>query len=170
MEQHVQETLELALSRIVNLEFPGGKVNRFVLSTDWAKGFGGYTLVAKREKGENLVDIGSTKVGNNSSPYLGELSAIIWACKSTKGYCGDKPLLIKTDNMDVVLKSNKMPMLDDDARSVRQWGWLMENKLGFSIEFLPGSENGGPNLLSRPILDGPKTVMQATQEDMRDII
>ena len=38
-------------------------MNRFVLSTDWAKGFGGYTLVAKREKGENLVDIGSTKVG-----------------------------------------------------------------------------------------------------------
>ena len=58
--------------------------------------------------------------------------------------------------MDVVLKFNKMLMLDDDARSVRRWGWLMENEPGFSVEFLPGSENGGPNLLSRPVLDGSK--------------
>ena len=41
-------------------------------------------------------------------------------------------------------------LLDDDVRSFRRWAWLIANEPGFMMEFLPGAENCGADILSRP--------------------
>lgn len=38
---------------------------------------------------------------------------------------------------------------DDDVRSFRRWAWLIANEPGFMMEFLPGAENFGADILSR---------------------
>ena len=92
---------------------------------------------------KHLVDIGS-KVGMKAaSSYLGELDTIVWACKKTKAFRGSIPLLIRSDNHGVMDKSRAYDVYDSNIRSFRQWSWLIANKLGFVIEFLPGSLNSG---------------------------
>ena len=68
----------------------GKEIIEFILHTDWANGFGGYLLEAKRSNNQlDLVDLGSKVVKGSSSSYLGELEALKWGLESTKGMRGD---------------------------------------------------------------------------------
>ena len=98
-----------------------------------------------------------------TSSYLGELDAIIWACKKTKikAFRGSIPLITRIDSHSVFDKYQSKILVDDDVRSFRKRGWLIANEPIFNIMFHPKPQNCRVNLLSRP---NPKKL---TIEDMK---
>ena len=147
--QEVWNVLLRALDRQVLLELPGLRTQKYVLETDWSGEHAGYLLWAKGPEREHLVDLGSKSVPETTSSFLGELKAIVWACQTTKPLRGDFPLHIRTDNQAVAeqLRTNT-PSLKD-KRVMRLLGWLLGNE-DYLVEFVPGAENQGADLLSRP--------------------
>ena len=164
VNDHVKNAFAGALENIQFLAVPGVEATRFILETDWSSDYSGYLLFAEDKQRElHLVDIGS-KVGiKAASSYLGELDTVVWACKRTKAYRGAIPLLIRTDNHGILDKSRSTEFYDGDIRSFRRWSWLIANEPGFKIEFFPGSENCGADLLSRPV-KGPTTAKKEVLE------
>ena len=151
LDSHIQDAFEKAFENMEVLTLPGGDPSSFELETDWSGGFSGYMLFANLPNDEKaLVDIGSRANVQATSSYLGELETIVWACKKTKAYRGSLPLTIRTDSHGVMEKSRAGALNDDDVRSFRRWAWLMANEPGFELEFKPGAENCGADLLSRP--------------------
>ena len=152
VNEHVGEVLEKALANMKELMVPGCDPISFTLETDWSGGFSGYMLFVKMSNGnEELVDLGSKKNGVVMSSYLGELDAVVWACKKTKAFRGEVPLVIKTDGYSLFEKNKAEILVDNDVRSLRRWNWLIANEPGFELRFHPGSENCGADLLSRPV-------------------
>ena len=151
LNSKVLNAFNSAFENMEDLMLPGCIPENFVLETDWSGNFSGYMLFATlaNEK-KALIDLGSRTNARITSSYLGELDAIIWACKKTKAFRGSVPLIIKTDSYSIFDKYQSKILVDDDVRSFRRWGWLLANEPGFSIEFYPGSENSGADLLSRP--------------------
>lgn len=133
------------------LVLPGLEVKSFVIESDWSDDFCGYFLYADDGNGLRLCDIGSKKMPERTSSFLGELKAVIWACKSTKAFRGDLPLIIRTDNQSVVRVLSGSIHSGADKRVFRLWGWIVENET-FEVEYLPGQANVGADLLSRPIM------------------
>ena len=75
-----------------------------------------YTTFALLTNGE--IALGNRKNANIVSSYLGELEAIVWACKKTKACGGDVPLIIKTDSHSIFDKYKAKILVDNDVRSV----------------------------------------------------
>ena len=151
LDSHVNEAFAEINLNMEQIVLPGQTPQSFVLETDWSGDYSGYMLFAVLPNGEkSLVDLGSKKNGNIVSSYLGELEAIVWACKKTKAYRGDIPLTLKTDSHSIFDKYQAKVLIDNDVRSIRRWGWLLANEPGFKIEFYPGANNSGADLLSRP--------------------
>ena len=151
LDEHVKGALEGALENMRNLMVPGCDPVSFTLETDWSGGFSGYMLFVTLSNGkEALVDLGCKTNGVMMSSYLGELDAIVWACKKTKAYRGSVPLIVKTDGYSLFEKYKAKVLVDNDVRSLRRWNWLVANEPGFELRFNPGSENCGADLLSRP--------------------
>ena len=172
----LNDRIQIALAQAIDyaewLTLPGCTADSFVLETDWSGDFSGYLLFARQNYLEkSLVDLGSKVAIKAASSYLGELDTIIWACKKTKSYRGDLPLLIRSDNHGVIDKSRAYEVYDQDIRSYRRWSWLIENEPGFKIEFLPGSENSGADLLSRPVKLREKkgALIKEVKEDVWDV-
>ncbi|GAB5407617.1 MAG: hypothetical protein Aurels2KO_58480 [Aureliella sp.] len=144
-----------ALRDQLRLAVPGSQVNRFVLETDWSSGFAGYLLFAQVSgvdgRKEVLVDVGSCVLREKTSSFLGEFRAVVWACKRTKRYRGDVEVTIRTDNLALCEKLKVGGLGATDVREMRLWGWMMANESNFATEFVPGSENVGADLLSRPV-------------------
>ena len=151
VNEHIKVAFGEALDKVQFLSVPGMKAKRYILETDWSSDYSGYLLFAQDNQGKmHLMDIGS-KVGMKAaSSYLGELDTIVWACKRTKAFRGDVPLLIRTDCHGILDKSHAKEFYDGDMRSFRRWSWMISNEPGFVIEFCPGSENCGADLISRP--------------------
>ena len=151
LNSKVLNAFNSAFENMKDLMLPGCIPNEFILETDWSGNFSGYMLFATlaNEK-KALIDLGSRTNTRITSSYLGELDAIIWACKKTKAFRGSIPLIIRTDSHSIFDKYQSKILVDDDVRSFRRWGWLLANEPGFNIEFYPGSENSGADLLSRP--------------------
>ena len=151
LDEHVEGALKGALENMRDLMVPGCDPVSFTLETDWSGGFSGYMLFVTLSNGkEALVDLGSKTNGVMMSSYLGELDAIVWACKKTKAYRGSVPLIVKTDGYSLFEKYKAKVLIDNDVRSLRRWNWLVANEPGFELKFNPGSENCGADLLSRP--------------------
>ena len=151
INQHVSAAFQSALDNLVWLSLPASDAEEyvFVINSDWANGHAGYMLFARKNGEEKLIDIGS-KRAKKSSSYLGELDAIQWACQRTKALRGDVPLIIRTDSHSVLDKAKSKNIYDSDVRAYRRWAWLIANESGFKIQFVPGAENEGADLLSRP--------------------
>jgi len=145
----VRRTIFCILDKQVFLTLPGVDTQRYVLETDWSGDFAGYMLFAETPEGSKLVDLGSKRIREKSSSFLGELKAVVWGCKATKAFRGDTPVLIRSDNLALVdrLKSGFKEV--EDKRILRLFGWLLGNE-SFSLEFIPGEQNQGADLLSRP--------------------
>ena len=152
LQQKVKNAFREALDNLHWLVLPGAETDDFVfeLETDWSTGHSGYMLFARRDGEERLIDIGSKKHGKVTSSYLGELDAIKWACSKTKAFRGSLPLLIRTDSQSVCSKAQSGSLYDSDVRAYRRWAWLAANEPGYKLQFVPGSENKGADLLSRP--------------------
>ena len=86
------------------------------------------------------------------SSYLGELDALVCACNRAKAFRGSIPLVVRTDNHDLVAKWWSHNLYDSDIRIFRRWSWLVLNEPELTIKFMPGTENSGADLLSRPTL------------------
>ena len=153
LQVKVREAFRNALDNLHWLVLPGVEAEDFVfeLETDWATGHSGYMLFARRGGEERLVDIGSKKHGQVTSSYLGELDAIKWACEKTKAFRGSAQLLIRTDSQSVCSKAKDGTFYDSDLRAYKRWAWLAANEPGFRLQFTPGSENTGADMLSRPV-------------------
>ena len=76
----MEEAFRHALEKVHDRHLLGKDIERFVLSTDWAQGYGGCVLEVERTSGElQLVDLGSKKIPSPLSSYLGDLEALKWA-------------------------------------------------------------------------------------------
>ena len=73
----------------------------FVIESDWSSKHEGYMLFASRDGEERLLDIGSRMRTSTISSYLGELYALVWACKRTKELRG-MPMVVRTENHALV--------------------------------------------------------------------
>lgn len=130
---------------------PCGSVDRFLLSTDWASGYAGYELLAETSQGLVLVDLGSKKMEDPYSSFLGELSALQWALKSTKGLRGWRATSALVDNKGVVDRWSQETFKLDDVRVARRLGWILANEPGLELEYQPGVRNWVADLLTRPV-------------------
>ena len=172
VDDHVMTAFKQAITNMHWLTLPGMKADeyKFILESDWSSGYSGYMLFARRDGEDHLVDIGSRAHGLQSSSYLGELDAVVWACKRTKAFRGSIPLIIRTDSNSLYSKVQSGSFYDADVRVFRRWAWLLANEPGFRIEFVPGTENSGADLLSRPVeKTKPKKVQVLNLHRMPDI-
>ena len=87
----------------------------FVVETDWISGCSVYMLFACSEGEEKLVDLGSRSRLLATSSYLGELDAVVWACKRTKAFRGSVPLVIRTDSYSLYSKAQSGNFFDADV-------------------------------------------------------
>ena len=152
MNERVKDAFHQALDNLHWLILPGMNVDQFefIIESDWSSGHSGYMLFGCRDGEQRLLDIGSRAHGLVTSSYLGELDAIVWACKRTKAYRGSVPLVIRTDSHSLYAKAKSGNFYDPDIRAFRRWAWLIANEPGFRIDFVPGVENAGADFLSRP--------------------
>ena len=148
----VKDALEKAITNVHWLILPGIEAKKFVfiIESDWSSRHMGYMLFASKDGEERLLDIGNKMQKFSVSSYLGELDALVWACKRTKAFGGLIPVVVRTDSHAHVNKWKSQSLYDSDVRAFRRWGWLIANEADISFEFVPGSENTGANLLSRP--------------------
>lgn len=166
----VDHCVKIALDRQLFLRLPGVKTNKYVLETDWSGEHAGYMLFAATDNGLELVDLGSCKLYDSTSSFLGELKAVKWACVATKAFRGSTPLLIRTDNQSVAEGLQNHGCCFADKRALRIVGWIVGNE-DFTVEFLPGVLNMGADLLSRPRklrkpIKKPKLLSNSTQVNM----
>jgi len=150
-ERKLNSMLCEAVVRQRILVLPGLAVRNFVIESDWSDDYCGYFLYANDGTELRLCDIGSKRMPERTSSFLGELKSAIWACKSTKAFRGDLPLVLRTDNQAVVRILSGSIHSGADKRVFRLWGWIVENET-FEVEYIPGQANIGADLLSRPIL------------------
>lgn len=141
--------MAMALDKQQFLSLPGLETTAYILETDWSNGYGGYMLYALSQGRLLLCDIGSKRIPEMSSSFLGELRALTWACKSTKAYRGDIDLIIRTDNHAVATALGKEGGVSEDKRVFRLRAWIISNEM-YEVEYLPGLANRGADLLSRP--------------------
>lgn len=109
-------------------------------------------LFASKNAKERLLHLGSRMQKLVSSSYLGELDALVWACKKTKAFWGTIPVVVRTDNQSLMEKWQSRSLYDSDIRTFFRWSWFGANEPGLEIEFMQGSENIEADLLSRPLL------------------
>eukprot|EP00210_Caulerpa_lentillifera_P009663 g9219.t1 len=147
--ERAREMIRRSLDKQRFLTLPGIKASSYLLETDWSEGYGGYLLYAVAQGGKFLCDMGSKKIPEASSSFLGELRALVWSCKSTKAFRGDSDLVIRTDNNAVAVALDGSGSVSEDKRVVRLLAWLLSNE-GYVVEYLPGEANRGADLLSRP--------------------
>ena len=124
LNEEAKEALRGAIENVHWLVLPGGKSDRFAftIESDWSSKYAGYMLFASKKNGEkSLLDMGSRRQKIVSSFYLGELDALVWACKRTKAFCGSIPLAVRTDNHALVAKWWSHNLYDSDVRIFRRW-------------------------------------------------
>lgn len=163
IEYFIHALLRFLLVQQRVLALTGSNVESFHLQTDWSSGFGGFLLFFQRNGRLFMCDLGSKTMPETTSSFVGEMKALVWACKTTKALRGDVPLTIHTDNQAVakVLNGRRLPSMD--RRVSRLWGWLLANER-YSVEFTPGSTNIGADLLSRPVLNQERRQSRASTE------
>ena len=149
----VDVALGQAVDNVQWLILPGVVADKFtfVIESDWSSKYAGYMLFASKNGEDHLIDLGSRSQPIATSSYLGELDALVWACKRTKAFRGNLPLVVRTDNHALIDKWRSKSLYDSDIRVFRRWGWILANEPGIQFEFVPGAENIGADLLSRPI-------------------
>lgn len=145
----VQQVISRVFDRQIYLSLPGISPTHFRIESDWSGHHSGYLLYAVTNQETHLVDLGSKTLSEPTSSFLGEFKSIIWACKSTKAYRGSHHTILVSDNISVVQQLQSGFPSCSDKRVLRLWGWLCANE-DFSTVFVPGNQNVGADLLSRP--------------------
>ena len=118
LNEQVKEALRGAIENAHWLVFLGGKSDRFAftIESDWSSKYARHMLFASRNGEERLLDMGSRRQKIISSSYLGELDALVWACKRTKALRGSIPVVVQTNNHALVAKWRSHNLYDSDVR------------------------------------------------------
>ena len=74
----------------------------FAIECDWSSRHDRYMLFVSKNGGKQLLDFGSKMQSSASSFFLGELYALVWACKRTKAFSGMLPVVVRTDDQSNV--------------------------------------------------------------------
>ena len=124
LNRKVDKALALSIENVRWLILPGVETSKFFfqLDSDWSSKYAGYMLFACKDGEDRLVDMGSRAQPIATSSYLGELDALVWACKRTKAFRGNIPLVVRTDNQALVDKWRSQSLHDSDIRVFRRWG------------------------------------------------
>ena len=156
LNEQAKESLEKAIVNVHWLVLPGGNSDRFafVIEFDWSSKHAGFILFASRNGEEKILDMGSRRQKMVSSSYLGELDALVWACKRTKAFRGAMLVVVRTNSCALVEKWKSHSLYDSDIRIFRRLSSLVANESELTMELTPRSENTGAGLLSRPIEAG----------------
>ena len=117
----VKDALEKAITNVHWLILPGIEAKQFVfiIESDWSSRHMGYMLFASNNGKERLLDIGSKMQKFAVSSCLGELDALIWACKRTKAFRGLIPVVVRTNSHALVEKWKSQCPYDRDVRIFR---------------------------------------------------
>ena len=130
LNEKVKSALEKAILNVHWLTLPGMEAKQFVfvIESDWSSKHEGYMLFASRDGEERLLDIGSRMQKSAVSSYLGELDALVWACKRTKASRGTMPVVVRTDSHALVEKWRSQSLYNSNIRVFRRWAWLVANE------------------------------------------
>ena len=151
----VTTAVRTAYEQSLNLQVPLTLFNecfsQFSLYTDWTDYHLGYMLFGKETHSscERLLDVGSKMLAMTTSSYLGELKGVEYALRQTKAIRGFVSTTLYSDNRAAVDKLRSGEFSDCDIRVRRVWEYLAHNESSTKYEFLPSSENGGADGLSR---------------------
>lgn len=123
LHEQVKKALKRVLANVRWLMLPGVASDQFtfVIESDCRSKHAGYMLFASRDDEEMLLDMGSRRQNMVSSSYLGELDALVWACKRTKSFRGATPVVVRTDNHALVKKWRSRSLYDSGVRIFRRW-------------------------------------------------
>jgi len=147
----VRDTYRSCLDCHQSLSLVQDRFSRFLLFTDWTDFHVGYMLFGEvAESGaRKLLDVGSHCLPMTTSSYLGELNGIVIALKKTRRLRGNVPTVVLSDNCGVIEKLKTGTATSDDVRVCRRIEYILHNEANAEFRFLPGSENGGADALSR---------------------
>jgi len=151
ISEQVREVYRYCLRCHVPLSLANDQFSHFLLFTDWTDFHVGYMLfgIAAGSGDKKLLDLGSHVMTENTSSYLGELEGIITALKKTRRIRGHVQTTVFSDNRGVVEKLRKGSAVSDDVRVCRRLEYILHNEANSEFKFLPGTENGGADALSR---------------------
>jgi len=165
----VRSAYRSCLGGHVPLSFVNDRFSKFLLYTDWTDFHIGYMLfgVSAETGNTKLVDIGSHGLPMTTSSYLGELTGIVIALKKTRRLRGQVTTVVLSDNQGVIEKLKTGMATSDDVRVCRRLEYILHNEANAEFRFVPGTENGGADALSRLIKQKAKItgVNQVTQTD-----
>jgi len=135
----------------VPLSLSNDRFSEFLLFTDWTDFHIGYMLfgVSAYTGAKKLLDLGSHRLHMTTSSYLGELNGIVIALKKTRRLRGNLPTVVFSDNQGVIDKLRSGLAVSDDVRVCRRLEYILHNEANAEFRFLPGTENGGADALSR---------------------
>ena len=122
LNEKVKEALRKAILNVKWLILPGVDAKQFVfvIETDWSSSHEGYMLFASRNGEERLLDIGSRMQQSVVSSCLGELDALVWACKRTKAFRGTIPVVVRTYSQALVEKWKSLSLYESHIRIFRR--------------------------------------------------
>jgi len=98
---------------------------------------------------KKLLDLGSHSLQATTSSYLGELNGTVIALKKTRRLRGNVATTVLSDNCGVIEKLRRGAAISDDVRVCRRLEYILYNESNTDFRFLPGTENGGADALSR---------------------
>lgn len=96
-----------------------------------------------------LLDVGSHVMPMATGSFLGELKGVVLALKKTRSIRGSLQTIVYSDNEAVVNKLKHGVLQEDDIRVCRCWEYLLHNEPQCKYFYVPGTENGGADGLSR---------------------
>jgi len=168
----VRDTYKSCLDCHQPLSLMRDRFSRFLLFTDWTDFHVGYMLfgVAAESGTRKLIDVGSHCLPETTSSYLGELNGIVIALKKTRRLRGNVATTVLSDNCGVIEKLRRGAAVSDDVRVCRRIEYILHNESNAEFRFLPGTENGGADALSRlrKRLQPQTRVAQLSEEDRLD--
>lgn len=148
--QYAFDTLRKYLLSPMLLQYPNFS-KQFILTTDASDIGCGAILSQETEKGNLPIAFASksfTPGEKNKPVILKELTAIHWAINYFKPYLYGKKFIVRTDHRPLVyLFGMKNPT--SKLTRIR----LDLEEFDFSIEYIPGKGNVGPDALSRVVTD-----------------
>jgi len=151
ISQCVRRAYRLCLDCQTPLSLARDRFSEFLLFTDWTDFHTGYMLfgVSTETGTKKLLDLGSHRLPMTTSSYLGELNGIVIALKKTRRLRGCIPTVVFSDNQGVIEKLKTGVAVSDDVRVCRRMEYILHNEANAEFRFLPGTENGGADALSR---------------------
>lgn len=124
------------------------------LATDWSVDGVGAVLSQIDDEGREYIcgylSKTCTPAERRYSAFKGELLAVLWACEKWRHYLGGRQFDLITDHkaLEWLMTAKELPA------SLARWVLRLDELLNINIIHRPGTENAGPDYLSRNPVPG----------------